>query len=77
MVKIETHPDKCVGCRLCQMRCSFQYLNNFSISNAHIVIEWNEKDCYFEIEFRDKCTMCGLCTAYCVYGALEIRKEGK
>ena len=58
------------------MRCSIQYQNIFSISKAYIEIEWNEKACHFEVKFKDQCNMCGLCAAYCVYGALEIKRGG-
>jgi formate hydrogenlyase subunit 6/NADH:ubiquinone oxidoreductase subunit I len=72
-VEIMTNPESCVGCRLCQMRCSFQYTKQFSFSNARINIGWNAEQYRYDISFGEECVHCGLCIASCVYGALSIK----
>jgi len=75
-LKIITNSDNCVGCRLCQMRCSFRFTKSFSFSDARIDIDWNEEQCLYDIKLSDECDRCGLCVASCVYGALTLEKEG-
>ena len=72
-----TNLGNCVGCRLCQMRCSFRWTKQFSFADARINIEWNEEKRNYEISFKDECDFCGACARFCVYGALAYRLEGK
>ena len=69
---IITHSDHCVGCRLCQMRCSFRFTKCYSFSESRIGVAWNEDQPGFKIAFSELCDSCGLCARSCVYGALEI-----
>jgi len=69
------NPENCVGCRLCQMRCSFRFTKRFSFSDARIDIEWNEEQCRYDINLNDRCDHCGLCVASCVYEALMLERE--
>ena len=67
---------KCTGCRNCQLICSLIYAKAFNPTKARIVIEDQESYGKQNVYFTDECvTNCHLCTAYCVYGAIE-RKEG-
>lgn len=75
-LNIITNAENCVGCRLCQMRCSFRVTKRFSFSDALIDIEWNEEQCSYNINLNDVCDRCGLCVASCVYGALMLEKKG-
>ncbi len=68
-VEIKTHPGECVGCLICQLACSFTYEKLFNPSAAHIKI--NRSGEGFEIAFAQECNKCGICSQYCVYGALE------
>lgn len=73
--KIITHEEQCVGCRICQLWCSYQLTKKFIPSMANIKIE----DPYGlepKISFLDTCTKCGQCVNHCLYGALEMIKEG-
>ena len=70
-----TDSENCVGCRLCQMRCSFRFTKRFSFFNARIDISWNEAECRYDISFSEQCDHCGLCARSCVYGALSIVRE--
>ena len=73
---IITEPENCVGCRLCQMRCSFRFSKRFSFSDARIEIEWNEEKCRYGIRLTEGCDGCGLCARSCVYGSITLEREG-
>lgn len=66
--------ENCVGCRICQLKCSYIFNQRFVPSEAFIqIIEpygLNPK-----ITLLEGCTKCGQCVKYCPYGALTI-KEG-
>lgn len=72
---IVTDAEKCVGCRLCQMRCSFRFTKRFSFYNTRIEICWDEEDGRYDIQFSMECDHCGLCARSCVYGALSIDRQ--
>lgn len=70
-VKIEVRPERCTGCLICQLRCSFEYTPNiFNPSKARIVTYPTDGR---KISFTEECNNCGLCARFCVYGALEIK----
>lgn len=69
--KIKINPEKCVGCRICQLTCSFTYNKTFNPTKARIKII----DLYGltpKIEFTEECVQCGKCASNCLYGALEL-----
>ena len=69
---ISIDADKCTGCLICQLICSFTYSGAFNPAKARIVIEHDRK----EIHFTDECVeKCHLCTRYCVYGAITRKDE--
>ena len=72
--EMRTYPMRCVGCLNCQLACSFLLEKVFSISKARIVID--RAGVNSRIGFTDKCTGCGYCADYCLYGALEKVEEG-
>lgn len=69
-VKIESRPERCVGCLICQMICSFVNYGVFNISKAKVKITRGVSGTL--IEFREDCKKCGSCARWCVYGALVI-----
>lgn len=62
-------PNKCTGCHLCEMACSYKHHNTFSLELANIKIETNE-DIAFNVP--TKCMQCekSYCIKSCVAGAL-------
>lgn len=68
-----THSEKCVGCLICQLTCSFTFTKSFNPLQSRIVIQ--RVDDGWKISFTDECNNCGLCTKYCMYEALESEKE--
>ncbi|MHA1729339.1 MAG: 4Fe-4S binding protein [Promethearchaeota archaeon] len=67
--KIEIHPEKCTGCLLCQLACSFTHTDIFNPFSANIRVEWSPGDS--KIYFTDECIECGICADYCFYGCLK------
>ncbi|MHA1784779.1 MAG: 4Fe-4S dicluster domain-containing protein [Candidatus Helarchaeota archaeon] len=76
MIKIETHPERCTGCMVCQYQCSFLYGEEYNPSKARIIIEKSPYD-VMSINFTDECTNCGTCARFCAYGALKIAEDDK
>jgi len=72
--KIITHEEKCVGCRICQLWCSYQFTRKFTLSKAYIRVD-NPYGLEPKISFLEDCTKCGKCADYCLYGALEKIEE--
>jgi carbon-monoxide dehydrogenase iron sulfur subunit len=68
------HSDKCTGCRICQLICSFTKLKRFSPHEAFIQI-YDEYNLTPKMKIRDGCNQCGSCVNYCLYGALEFKEE--
>lgn len=71
--KILVHPEKCSGCQSCQLACSFNYTDTFNPSAARIIINPIDGN---QITFTEDCNQCGICAKFCVYGTLELVKEG-
>ena len=75
-VDIVVHPDKCTGCLLCQIWCSFKLTGTFNPSLSAILVDTALSGVGAIISFTEECDLCTLCARYCPYGALEIRKTG-
>jgi Fe-S-cluster-containing dehydrogenase component len=75
--KMVSDSTKCVGCLLCQMRCSFRFTGTFGPAQARIDIDWSDADCGYGISFTPDCDNCALCAKYCVYGALAAERVGR
>ena len=70
--KIVVHPERCTGCLICQLMCSFSKLKMFNPAEAYIKIEWVDDEP--KISFTDDCDECGICVGYCIYGCLTLAK---
>ena len=67
--------EKCAGCLMCQMRCSYRFTKTFNPSQSAIeILRQPEGKREFRIEFLETCDECGLCARHCTYGALNRRK---
>jgi len=64
----------CTGCLNCQLICSISYEDTFNPERAHLIID-RARGKTLSIQFKDECTVCGLCAEHCMYGALVFKKE--
>jgi len=76
--RIVVDDEKCNGCLICQLRCSFRFEKAFNIAKAAIRVNRFAKggNDYF-ISFTGKCDACGICARNCPYDALTWYKEEK
>lgn len=67
------HPEKCSGCILCCLVCSFFQSSEkkFQPSKSFIRPYRKDKTNRFDVEILPDCVHCGACVAYCEYGVLE------
>lgn len=71
---IRFKPEKCTGCRVCQLICSFTYTNQFNPDLSHIKIK-NPYGRAPKMKILETCKRCGLCVEHCIYDALEIVED--
>jgi Fe-S-cluster-containing dehydrogenase component len=74
---ILVYPEKCTGCRMCQVRCSIRYLGEFNPFKSYIIVARDHGKRTTSVDFTDDCTWCGYCARFCSYGALVLRKSVK
>ena len=67
-------PEKCAGCQLCRLICSFTHEEVFNPSKSQIIVDFVGDG--FKVRFTDDCAGCGACADYCLYGAL-VKKNGE
>ncbi|HDM76627.1 MAG TPA: hypothetical protein ENG51_09175 [Deltaproteobacteria bacterium] len=72
---ILVHPEKCVGCLICQLRCSLRLTNSFNPARAAILIDRSSNELGASITFTDACDGCAICARNCPYGALELKRK--
>jgi NAD-dependent dihydropyrimidine dehydrogenase PreA subunit len=70
--EIAIKPESCVGCLVCQMRCSLQYAGEFNPARSFISIQWPLEGIANDVRFTEGCNYCGICARFCSYGALTI-----
>ena len=64
----------CTGCLNCQLICSISYEDTFNPESAQLIIE-RMGGKTLSIQFKEECTVCGLCAEHCMYSALVFKKE--
>jgi anaerobic carbon-monoxide dehydrogenase iron sulfur subunit len=71
------YPEKCTGCRTCQVMCSVRNTDEFNPLKSYITITRDHGKRTTAIEFTGDCTGCGYCARFCPYGALVLKKSIK
>ena len=66
---LEFIPERCTGCRLCELACSFRHDKEFSISRARIRLGYDQDYCFGVATY---CTQCAdaPCVEICPVEAL-------
>jgi len=77
-LRILTDVEVCVGCRICELACSFHHNGAFSPDASSIKVSRDNQNGEIGLSIDSTCDLCQgepqpLCVEYCVYGAL---KEG-
>jgi ferredoxin len=73
---IEAHPERCNGCLLCQLRCSYRFEKRFNPLRAAITVDpFHQGGLGYAMGFDDRCDACGLWAQVCQYDALSWTKE--
>ena len=70
--RLYIHEEKCNGCRICELRCSFEHERCFSPTLSRITITKNERK---GIATPFTCTQCGKCIDSCPEAALSKSKK--
>ncbi|MCX6097992.1 MAG: 4Fe-4S binding protein [Caldiserica bacterium] len=73
MKHIVVKPEKCTGCRLCQLTCSAQNFRLNIHKSARIGIVPRFPDGYFEVHL---CNQCGVCLPVCPVEAISVDAKG-
>ncbi len=70
-LKIDVNEEKCVGCKLCMLACSWAKDKTYCLANSVIQVEIEEKKFKTKITIDEtQCTGCKLCIKNCPEGAL-------
>lgn len=69
------YPEKCTGCRTCQVMCSARLSGEFNPLKSYIKVVRDNGKRTTALEFTDNCTGCGYCARFCPYGALILKKS--
>ena len=76
--RIVADDERCNGCLICQLRCSFRFEKAFNLGKSAIRIDRFVKGGIdYQITFSDHCDVCGICARYCPYSALRWISESR
>ena len=87
MEAIRVFPERCTGCRMCELVCSFHFTGAFGRKSGAIEVHRNEEEAEFfpvihksPTDLRKTCDLCTrekthLCVKYCVVGAIQIMER--
>ena len=71
--RLKVLPEKCIGCRLCEIICSLSHGNSFSPYKSRLRVEETQG---MLKKFKPVvCTLCGSCVEACPTGALKLNPE--
>jgi len=69
--RVVAHGERCHGCQICQLICSFVHEKVFNPAKASIHVERLAGETEFGVTLTPQCDNCGVCIQYCLYGALS------
>ena len=72
-MKIVTiNPDKCTGCRICELVCSMAKEGEFNPKRSRIRVVKNKEMDINMVTLGTKCDFCGECTEWCLPQAIKF-----
>ena len=71
------YPDKCSGCRICELVCSMEQQGEYNPKKSLIQIMANEEAGVYIPILDIQCNFCGECMEACPMEALSIAKMGE
>ncbi len=75
--RMAVNSNSCVGCVTCMLRCSYRFSGTYSPALAALTVAGpGPLTGGFTISFLDKCDGCGICAAFCLYGAITAAEKG-
>lgn len=86
MERVRIFPERCTGCRTCELVCTFHFTRAFGRKAGAIGVQRHDPAGEFDpiiheepTTSRKACNLCAgekshLCVKYCVVGAIEIVK---
>ncbi|MHB1125421.1 MAG: 4Fe-4S dicluster domain-containing protein [Bacillota bacterium] len=66
--------EKCTGCKICQLICSWTHHKIFNPGKAYIQVIVDERKAKFKLAAGQECTQCKACVVYCPNGVLAIKE---
>jgi carbon-monoxide dehydrogenase iron sulfur subunit len=75
-------PDKCTGCRTCEIACSFHFNKTFNPESSKIKIHFETSTGNMKISIEKGCDKCKgeeepLCAKFCAPGAIILKNNSR
>ncbi len=70
-------PDKCSGCRICELVCSLRGGNEANPRKAHIRVIRNQEMDIHMVTLGVKCDFCNECVEWWLPGAIEFVEKNE
>ena len=79
-IKIKHFPEKCYGCKTCELICSYHHKKVFQPSISSISVERDHINGIWSWSLNDSCDKCQgeeqpLCVKFCFYDAITFEEE--
>lgn len=72
---IVNRPERCMGCRCCEMICSLENAGACSPELSKIKIHFDPFTAKADITIHEDCNRCKGCISWCSAGVLSYRKD--
>lgn len=71
------YPQKCTGCRACEMACSYVHMKNINPSLSNIKVTTDKEKGEIYIRINSNCAYCKTpyCQQFCETGAIKVTSK--
>ena len=81
-MKIIRKNELCYACKTCELACSYHHTKTFWPAKSSITVSRNPQDGSIKWHVDLTCDKCNnekepLCVRWCIYGALQVKKEDR